>query len=194
MSFSIKSLSLSLILAGIILLAGCSGSPSNPTPPPVQTPVQAANRPATQPPAQSSTGQNPTPGDGTADNVTPATGQPQSTLSNRVDVIYFHVNQRCPTCLCFEERVNHVIVADFSDILRSGRLTYKVLSAQEKQNADIAKKYGAVGSQLFINTVLNGKDHIKDIQDIWNWNCRYNAPGFDLKVRSVIEDSLKGLP
>jgi hypothetical protein len=193
MSFSIKSLSLSLILAGIILLAGCSGSPSNPTTPPVQIPVQAANRPATQTPAQSPSGQNPASVAGTADNVTPATGQPQSTLSNRVDVIYFHVNQRCPTCLCFEERVNHVIVADFSDILRSGRLTYKVLNAQEKQNADIAKKYGAVGSQLFINTVVNGKDHIEDIQDIWNWNCRNNAPSFDRKVKSVIEYSLKGL-
>jgi len=167
---SFKSLILPLLLAGIILSAGCSGSPS-----------------------QSPSGQNPISGAGTADNATSVAGQPQCPLPNRLDIIYFHVNQRCPTCLCFEERVNHVIEAYFSDAINSGSLTYKVLNAQQQQNAAIAKQYGAVGSQLFINTVVNGKDHIEDIQDIWNWNCRYNAPSFDRKVRSVIEYNLKGL-
>ncbi len=190
---SFKSLIPPLLLAGIILLAGCSGSPSNPAPPPVQTPVQAANQPAVQQPAQSPSGQNPASGAGTADNVTTVAGQPQSPQPNRVDVIYFHVNQRCVTCLCFEERVNHVIEAYFGDDINNGRLTYRVLNAQQQQNAGIAKTYGVVGSQLFINTVVNGKDSIKDIQDIWKWNCRYNAPSFDLKVRSVIDYSLKGL-
>jgi len=186
MAYSIKSSVLSLLLAGIILLAGCAGSSSNPSPPPVQPPVKPVTQPAAPPPSQSSASIP-----GTADNVTPVASQPQSIPPNRVDVIYFHVNQRCPTCLCFEQQVNHVIEAYFGDAITSGKLTYRVLNAQQQQNADIARKYGAVGSQLFINTVVNGQDHIKDIQDIWNWNCRYNAPSFNLKVRSVIEYSLK---
>ena len=188
MLHSIKGLIPSVLLAGIILLTGCSGSTSNPTPLPIQTTVQAATQPTTLPPSQS-----PSSTAGTSDNVTPVAAQPQSPLPNRVDVIYFHVNQRCPTCLCFEQQVNHVIEAYFGDALSSGKLTYRVLNAQQQQNASIAKKYGAVGSQLFINTIVNGKDNIEDIQDIWNWNCRYNAPSFDLKVRSVIDYSLKGL-
>lgn len=191
---NLKSLIASLFLAGIILLAGCSGSPSNPTPPPVQTPAQAANQPVAQPPSQSASGQNPPPAAGTADNLTPAGAQAKSPLPNRVDVIYFHMNQRCPTCLCFEERVNHVMETDFNEALSSGTLTYQVLNAQQEQNADIARKYGVVGSQLFINTVVNGKDSIKDIQDIWNWNCRGDAPIFDRKVKNAIENSVKGLP
>jgi len=194
MAYSIKSLISPLLLAGIILLAGCSGSPAKPTPPPVQTPVRAADLPAAQPPSQSQSVKNPTSAAGTADNLTPVDVQPQSPLPNRIDVIYFHVNQRCPTCLCFEERVNHVMEANFGDDIISGRLTYKVLNAQQEQNAEIARQYGAVASQLFINTVVNGKDNIKDIQEIWNWNCRGDAPIFDRKVRSVIQDSLKGLP
>jgi hypothetical protein len=181
------------MLAGIILLAGCSGSPANPSPQTVQTPVPAANQPVAQTPSQTPSGQNPASGAGTADNVTSATAQPQSPLPNRVEIIYFHVNQRCPTCLCFEQQVNHVIEAYFGDAISSGKLTYKVLNAQQQQNAAIAKKYGAVGSQLFINTVVNGKDNVEDIQDIWNWNCRYNAPSFNSKVKSVIEYSLKGI-
>jgi hypothetical protein len=191
MAYSIKSLILSVSLAGIILLAGCSTSPANPTPPVDQTPVQTAAGPDPATSSQPPSVQNPASGPGTSDNATPVAVQPQSLLPNRVDVIYFHVNQRCPTCLCFEERVNHVIDADFGDVLSNGKLTYQVLNAQQVQNAEIARKYGAVGSQLFINTVVNGEDHIKDIQDIWNWNCRYGAPNFDRKVSSAIQDSLK---
>jgi hypothetical protein len=190
MTYSTRSLISSLLLAGIILLAGCSGSPANPTPPSVQTPVQAA----AQPPTLSPSGQNPISGEGTADNATSAAAQPQPPLPNRIDVIYFHVNQRCPTCLCFEERVNQVIKAYFSDALNSGNLTYRVLNAQQEQNANIARKYGVVGSQLFINTVVNGKDNIKDIKEIWDWNCRAPNTSFDGKVRSIIEESVKGLP
>jgi len=191
MAYSIKSLTLSLSLAGIILLAGCLSSPSNPNPQPVATPLQAAAQPDAVTPSQTPSGQNPASAPAISDNVTPVAVQSQSLLPNRVDVIYFHVNQRCPTCLCFEQHVNHIIEADFSDEISSGRLTYRVLNAQQEQNADIARKYGAVGSQLFINTVVNGEDHIKDIQDIWNWNCRYNAPKFDRNVRNEIEGSLK---
>ena len=193
MADTIKGLILSLSLAVIILLAGCFGSTSNPATPPVQTPVQSTTDAAAPAPSQPPSGQNATPGQGASDNVTPAVEQPLSALSNRVDVIYFHVNQRCPTCLCFEKQVNHVIDAYFSDEINSGKLTYKVLNAQQVQNADIARKYGAVGSQLFINKVVDGQDNITDIQDIWNWNCRYNTPNFDRNVRSVIEDSLTGL-
>jgi hypothetical protein len=189
MTYSTKRLISLLLIAGIILLAGCSGSSANPTQPPVQTPVQAAEQPSSQP----LPGQYPTPA-AAADNATPIAGQPQSLLPNRVDVIYFHVNQRCVTCLCFEQQVNHVIEAYFGDAITSGKLTYRVLNIQKTENAAIARKYGAVGSQLFINTVVNSEDKIEDIQDIWNWNCRNNAPGFDGKVRSVIEESVKGLP
>ncbi len=193
MAYTFKGLILSISLAGTILMAGCSGSTSNPGTLPVQTPVQSTTEAAAPTPAQPPSGQNATPGQGASDNVTPVAAQAQSALSNRVDVIYFHVNQRCPTCLCFEKQVNHVIEAYFSDEIDSGKLTYKVLNAQQEQNTDIARKYGAVGSQLFINKVVNGQDNITDIQDIWNWNCRYNTPNFDRNVRSVIEDSLTGL-
>lgn len=182
-----------LLLAGIILLSGCSGSPVNPSPTPVPTPVQAGNLTAVQPPSPSLSGQNPSLPVVT-ENVTPAVSRPQSPLPNRVDVIYFHVNQRCPTCMCFEQRVNYVIATHFTEAISSGKLTYRVLNAQQEQNAATARKYGAVGSQLFVNTVTNGQDSIKDIQEIWNWNCRYSTPDFDSKVKSTIEKSLEGLP
>ena len=186
MAYSIKSSVLSLLLAGIILLAGCAGSSSNPSPPPVQPPVKPVTQPAAPPPSQSSASIP-----GTADNVTPVASQPQSIPPNRVDVIYFHVNRRCVTCLCFEQHINYVIDTYFEDAINNGKLTYQVLNIQQAENADIAKKYGAVGSQMFINVIIKGIDNIEDIQSIWDWKCPSDPKGFERKVRIIIEQSLK---
>jgi len=109
---------------------------------------------------------------------------------NRVDVIYFHPNQRCVTCLCFEQNINTVIEKYYQDAMANGKLTYRVLNIQKQENADIVRKYRAVGSQLFVNTIIGGVDNIKDIQGIWNWKCETNPRGFQLKVKDAIDQSL----
>ena len=114
------------------------------------------------------------------------------TLPKRVDVVYFHRPQRCPSCLCFEERVRYVVDAYFQNDLDSGKMTFGVYDIGDSQNTNIVNKYGAVGSQLFINIVEDGTDHIYDIQTIWDWNCRNNKAGFDQQVKNVIEQSLRG--
>ena len=122
----------------------------------------------------------------------PQTQDGSLNLLDRVDVVYFHRPQRCPTCLCFEERIRYVVSTYFQKELNSGKMTFGVYNIGDSKNADIVKKYGAVGSQLFINTVKDVTDHITDIQDIWSWGCRSNNAGFDQQVKSVIEQSLKG--
>ena len=190
---SLKGLVLSSVLAVIVLLAGCAAPATNPAPPAVQTPVQdmtvTVSPTASQPPA----GQIPASVQVASDNGTPVAAQLPSPLSNRVEVIYSHMNQRCPTCLCFEERTNYVIATYFKDAIESGKLTYRVLNAQEPQTAPFFQKYKAVGSQLFLNTIVNGFDNIEDIQDIWNWDYRTDKSGFDLKVKNAIEQRLESL-
>lgn len=149
------------------LLCACSSQAAAPTPPPEEPTVPSEI--TTTPPDEPSTSQ-----------------------TQRVDVVYCHRPQRCPTCLCFEERIRYVVSTYFQNELDSGQMTFGVYNIGDSKNADIVKKYGAVGSQLFINTVKDGTDHITDIQDIWSWSCRSNKAGFDQQVKNVIEQSLKG--
>jgi len=127
----------------------------------------------------------------TPQEITPS-NEPSNTL-DRVDVVYCHRPQRCPTCLCFEERIRYVMSTYFQDELESGRMTFGVYNIGDSKNVDIIKKYGAVGSQLFINTAKDGTDHISDIQAIWDWKCRTNKAGFDQQVKDVIEQSLEDI-
>ena len=169
----------------LILITACASAKATPVVPEKQTTEQStsaiAQSSASQPIAQTDPKRD--------TNATVA--KPKTASVNRVDVIYFHVNQRCVTCLCFEEHVNNVINKYFNDAIKSGKLTYQVLNAQLPQNDEIAKKYQVVGSQLFINTITNGVDSIEDISKIWEWNCRNNPQGFELKVKNAIEARLK---
>lgn len=192
---TITYLILSTMVTGIILLVGCASATAVNQPP-------ANTKPITQQPVNS-TATN------TADNSTNSTqpvntqqttttaassAQNSATSVNRVDVIYFHPTQRCVTCWCFEQHVNSVMDKYFQDAISSGKLTYKVLNLQEPGNAAIATKYGAVGSQLFVNVIIKGVDNIEDIQSIWNWKCANDPRGFELKVSDVIEKGLREIP
>ncbi|MDD5311955.1 MAG: nitrophenyl compound nitroreductase subunit ArsF family protein [Dehalococcoidia bacterium] len=125
-----------------------------------------------------------------------STGMEQSlqptTPPLRTDVIYTHMTQRCKTCLCFESRIKWVIDKYYTDEIDSGKLTFLIINAQDKKNVDLVNKYGVVGSQLFINTVVDGKDHIRDVSEIWNWDCNNDPPGFCEKVQDAIDRSLEG--
>lgn len=159
-----------IIILAVGLLCAC-GNPSPAVTPPTEEP--------SAPPA-----------------VTPPTEQPSepsetTTAPDRVDVVYFHRPRRCVTCLCFEERLRHVVRTYFQDEVDSGKLTLEVLNLGDKENAATVNKYGAFGPQLFINTVRDGADHIRNIEEIWSWGCRSDKEGFDHAAKNLIEQSLE---
>jgi hypothetical protein len=170
------------LAAAAVLWAGCSGASAVNNPAPASTAPVVQNPPASA--ANASSYSITVPSAAANNQKAPVAA------ANRVDVIYFHVTQRCVTCLCFEEHINTVIDKYFQDAIASGKLTYKVLNTQKPENKDIAVKYGAVASQLCINVIINGKDNITDIQDIWDWKCRDNPADFEQKVKAVIDQAL----
>ena len=110
-----------------------------------------------------------------------------------MDVIYFHRPQRCVTCLCFEERIRSVMGTHFREELESGTLTLQVLDLGDRKNEALAEKYVVVGSQLFIVAVRDGAESVRDVQEIWSWDCLGDREGFDEAIRSCVARTLKGL-
>lgn len=110
----------------------------------------------------------------------------------KVDLLYFHRPQRCTKCLCFEERVSHVVKENFQNEINSGQLTFQVLNIADEENGALVKKYGVVGSQLFINTIVDGVENIRDVQEIRSWDCTSDTDRFEDEVKNTIEISLQG--
>lgn len=122
--------------------------------------------------------------------ATPPASNNSSGPADRVDVVYFHRTQRCATCLHAEELTRYTVETYFADELASDKLTFQVINVEDEKNADIVEKYGAYGSQLFINTVKDDTDHIEQATDLYP--LIHNDEAFVTALKNKIEKSLKG--
>jgi hypothetical protein len=112
--------------------------------------------------------------------------------SDKVELVYFHRPNRCEACTYAEERVSYLVSTYYQGELDSGKLTFTIYNIGDKENASAAEKYGAIGSQLFINSIINGTDHIRYVEEIWYWGCIDNEEVFDRTVKEVITKALYG--
>jgi len=158
MNLFIKALIAVLILSGCIL---CSCS--NPA------------QPATPSPAPTNTQVTPTP-------------QPSPNVDKMVEVVYFHRTARCYSCRYAGDTTEYAVKTYFADELASGKLVFKMIDVQDKANASIAERYGAYGSSLFINEIIDGIDHIEPVTGIWYLVGKDEA--FVNLVKSEIEKHL----
>ena len=125
--------------------------------------------------------------------TSPATPPPSNNSSgpaDKVEVVYFHRTQQCYSCRYAEEVTRYTVETYFNDELASGKLTFQSIDVQDSENAAIVEKYGAYGSQLFINTVKDGTDHIEQVTDIWL--VIGDDEAFVEVVKSEVEKSLSG--
>jgi thiol-disulfide isomerase/thioredoxin len=111
--------------------------------------------------------------------------------ADRVDVVYFHRTQRCPTCIYAEEQTRYTLETYFKDELDSGKVTFQSINVQDEANADILEKYNNPSYlTLCINTVRDGTDHIEEVTDIWL--VIGDDEAFVEIVKSKVEKSLSG--
>ena len=145
--------------------------------------------------ACSSTSQAETPPASKPSTTTTATDTPPSVSvsggSGTVKVVYFHMHVRCAACVYVETRVRYNIDTYFKNETASGKLTFEVFDLGDKQNAAIANKYKAVGSQLFINTMKDGVDHIKHIEAVWMPKYLNDQEAFDQLIQKLLKQALK---
>lgn len=126
--------------------------------------------------------------------ATPPASNNSSGPADRVDVVYFHRTQRCPTCIYAEEGTRDTLKTYFADELASGKVTFQVINVDDKANADIAdilEKYNNPSFlTLCINTVRGDTDHIEVVTDIWL--VIGDDEAFAEIVKSKVEKSLNG--
>ena len=123
--------------------------------------------------------------------TTPPTSNNSSGPAERVDVVYFHRTQRCPTCLYAENMTRYALERYYADEIASGNVTFQSVNVEDEENADIVEKYNnASYLTLCINTVRDGTDHIEVVTDIWLvWG---DDEAFVEIVKSKVEKSLNG--
>ena len=121
-----------------------------------------------------------------------ATTPPDKPLGppDRVDVVYFHRSKPCHCMAVVGDNIKYTVETYFKDELASGKLTFKMLTSNDKANAEMVKKYNSPPFGLFISVVRGKTESIYHVAGIWDLMAD------DQKliefVKSTIEKSLKG--
>ena len=120
----------------------------------------------------------------------PPTSDTPSTPADKVEVVYFYRPQRCYSCVYAETGTIYTLETYFADELASSKITFASFNVEAEENAAIVEKYEAYTSSLFINTIIDGTDHIEMVNEIWF--VIGDDEAFVEVVRSKIEQSLSG--
>jgi hypothetical protein len=77
---------------------------------------------------------------------------------NKVIVYYFHSTFRCPTCYKLEQYSKEAIENNFKDALASGKLEFKVINIEDKDNKHYVKDYQLYTKSLILSLIKDNKE------------------------------------
>jgi hypothetical protein len=109
----------------------------------------------------------------------------------KLQIIYFHAERRCPTCISIEENTKKTINTYFSKQLKDGTISFQVLNVEDEKNQKLVEKYQAEGSALFLTYTVNKKEATTDFTNFAFSYSRNEPEKFISGLKAEIEKGLK---
>lgn len=88
-------------------------------------------------------------------------------VADKLEVYYFHRTARCYSCNTAGQYVRELVADKYQQEIESGRLDFREINVDTAENKEIAKKFQATGSALYINRIKDGQDNIEPDVNIW---------------------------
>ncbi len=112
--------------------------------------------------------------------------------ANRVEVIDFYGKRRCITCEAIEANARYTVETYFPEELKAGKVIFKTINVEDKENYAMAEKYEASGTALYLNVVKDGKETHIDLTEQAFLNGR-NKDVFCDELKFFINNELSSL-
>ncbi len=87
--------------------------------------------------------------------------------ADKIEIYYFHRTQRCYSCNTLSQYVQETIEQKFSEEIKNGKIEFREINVDLPENKEVALKFQASGSSLFINTIRDKRDDINQDTDVW---------------------------
>ncbi|MFA6552707.1 MAG: nitrophenyl compound nitroreductase subunit ArsF family protein [Candidatus Paceibacterota bacterium] len=107
--------------------------------------------------------------------------------AEKIQVFVFHATQRCYSCITIGKYAGETVSEYFQPELRDGKIEFREINVDLPENKDLAIKFQAGGSSLFINAITNGKDSISE--DVTVWRLVNN----EVQFKNYLRNKLNGL-
>ncbi len=86
-------------------------------------------------------------------------------VANVVEIIEFHTTHRCVTCVDIENNTKFTLDNFFKNEVDNQTITFRTINVDENENYAIAEKFQAMGTALFLNVVVDGKEQQINLTD-----------------------------
>jgi hypothetical protein len=110
-----------------------------------------------------------------------------NTNIEKLEVFHFHGYQQCTSCInvgkCAEETVNKY----FKNEQESGMIVFSHINGEMPENAELVRKYGAMGSSLWIGKYMKNGTFSKEV----NMNVWYKASDME-KCKEYMKEVIAG--
>ena len=110
----------------------------------------------------------------------------------KIEVLDFYGAHRCVTCEAIEANSKYTVDFYFKEAVKEGKLEFKTINVDEKENSEIAERYGAYGTALFINVIKDGAEKHIDLTNFAFAKGR-DKEAFSTELKRQIEEQLNTL-
>lgn len=107
-------------------------------------------------------------------------------IADKVEVFVFHSTQRCISCITIGKFAGETVNEYFQPELRDGKIEFREINIDLPENKELARKFQASGSSLFINAIYDNQDHIQE--DTRVWRLVGNEAQFKNYLKGVIDN------
>ena len=87
--------------------------------------------------------------------------------ADKIEVIHFHGTHQCFSCITVGKYALQTVKEKFPNEYVSGKITFKDINIELKENQEIVMKYQARGSSLYVNAIRGDKDDITEDVTVW---------------------------
>ncbi|MFA7273021.1 MAG: nitrophenyl compound nitroreductase subunit ArsF family protein [Crocinitomicaceae bacterium] len=110
---------------------------------------------------------------------------------NHIEVLDFHTDHRCVSCLKIEELTRATLKESFQAELNDSLILFSLINVDSPENQTIAEEYEAFGTALMISVFKDGEESVLDLTE-WAFNAIHGTD-FKSELKKELKDALKQL-
>ena len=103
---------------------------------------------------------------------------------DKLEVYYFHRTQRCYSCSKISRYLRETMEQKFSQEIKNETIDFREINVDLPENKEIAVKFQASGSSLFVNAISDGQDNVSQDTNIWR------LLNDEIRFKSYIENKI----
>lgn len=107
-----------------------------------------------------------------------------------IQIFDFHTTNRCVTCKAIEANTKYTLETYFKEEVKNGTITFQIVNIDDKENYELAKKFKASGTSLFLNVISNDKEKKIDLTG-FAFSYGKNKKDFSNKLKNRINKQLE---